>query len=131
MYRVLVGIDTDEERAAAQVSAIESLPAADESVTAILFHAFQDNPEGASVQTLSSVRQVADALEDRDIDYEFYEASGDPATEVIRAAEQQDVDAICLSGRQQTPTGKALFGSVTQDVILGTDIPVLAVGSAQ
>nr|WP_276414161.1 universal stress protein [Halomicroarcula sp. XH51] len=36
---------------------------------------------------------------------------------------------IVLAGRKRSPAGKALFGSVTQDVILGTDRSVLVVSS--
>ena len=43
------------------------------------------------------------------------------------AAADVDADAICVSGRKRRPTGKAVFGSVTQDVILGTERPVFAV----
>jgi nucleotide-binding universal stress UspA family protein len=32
---------------------------------------------------------------------------------------------ICVAGRKRTPTGKVLFGSVTQAVILDTERPVL------
>ncbi len=127
MYRILVGIDTDVDRAMAQAAAIRKLPAASEEITAILTHVFQDNPEGASIQHLDSVRAVTESLEESDVDYELREASGEPARELITAAEELEVDMIYLSGRQRTPTGKVIFGSVTQEVILGTDRPVTTV----
>lgn len=127
MYQILVGLDTDVDRAMAQAAAIKDLPAVSEEVTAILTHVFQDNPEGASVQHLESVRAVADSFDESDIDYELYEASGEPASELITAAADLEVDMICLSGRQRTPAGKVVFGSVTQAVIIGTDLPVTTV----
>ncbi|SFB67847.1 Universal stress protein family protein [Halobiforma haloterrestris] len=127
MYRILVGLDADPERAAAQASTIESLPAADEEITAILAHVFGENPEGRSVHELEGVRRVASTFDDAGIDYEYYEASGEPAPELIAAAAELDADMICLSGRKRTPTGKVIFGSVTQSVILGTDLPVVTV----
>ena len=127
MYQILVGIDTDVDRASAQASTIESLPAASEEVSATLFHVFQDNPEGRSVQQLDAVRAVADSFDEAGVEYEYYEASGEPASELIRTAEEREVDMICLSGRKQTPAGKVIFGSVTQAVILGTDVPVVTV----
>ena len=127
MYRILVGLDTDVDRAMAQAAAIEELPAASEEITAILTHVFQDNPEGASIQHLESVRAVIEAFEESDVDYELHEASGEPASELITAAADLEVDMICLSGRQRTPAGKVVFGSVTQAVILGTDRPVTTV----
>ncbi|WP_293030065.1 universal stress protein [Natronococcus sp.] len=131
MYRVLVALDTDERRALAQASMIESLPAATEEVSAILAHVFQENPEGQSIPQLDGVRHVADAFDESGVDYEYYETSGDPAPEIIAAADERDVDLICLSGRKRTPTGKVIFGSVTQSVILGTDRPVATVSPEQ
>ncbi|MFU8867396.1 universal stress protein [Natronococcus sp.] len=131
MYRVLVALDTDERRALAQASMIESLPAATEEVSAVLAHVFQENPEGQSIPQLDGVRHVTDAFDESGIDYEYYETSGDPAPEIIAVADERDVDLICLSGRKRTPTGKVIFGSVTQSVILGTDRPVVTVSPEQ
>lgn len=127
MYRILVGLDDDVDRAAAQASTIASLPGATDEITAILAHVFQENPEGGSVQQLETVRRVASSFDDAGVDYEYYEASGDPAPELIAAADDAEADMICLSGRKRTPTGKVLFGSVTQSVILGTEKPVVTV----
>ncbi|MCU4750440.1 universal stress protein [Halobacteria archaeon AArc-curdl1] len=125
MYTVLLAIDTSNDRAIAQATAVASLPEATSNVRAVLLHVFDDNPEGASVNRLSSVRRAIGVLEDADVDYELREASGEPATEILQAAESVAADAICVSGRQRTPTGKALFGSVTQSVLLEADRPVL------
>lgn len=127
MYRVLLGLDDEEDRALAQANAITALPAADEEVTAYLCHVFRDNPEGASVNQLSAVRRARERLESADVTYRHCEASGDPAPELLAAAEEVDADAICLSGRKRTPTSKAVFGSVTQEVMLASDRPVFAV----
>ncbi|MFC7231140.1 universal stress protein [Saliphagus sp. GCM10025308] len=127
MYRILVGLDTNVERAQAQARMIASLPAASTDVTAILTHVFQENPEGASIQQLDSVRRAIDVLEDHDVEYEYFESSGDPASELVEAAADLEADMICLSGRKRTPTGKVLFGSVTQAVILSSERPVTTV----
>ncbi|WP_049927868.1 universal stress protein [Halopiger goleimassiliensis] len=127
MYRILVGLDTSTDRARAQASTITSLPAASDEITAILAHVFQENPEGKPVQQLETVRRVAASLEDHGVDYEYYETSGDPAPELIRAADETGADMICLSGRRRTPTGKVIFGSVTQSVILSSELPVVTV----
>jgi len=128
MYDVLVGIDNaDDGRATAQGDAIADLPGREDAVTAHLCHVFQENPEGASVHQIAAVRRAREALDDAGIDCVHYEASGDPADELLAAATDIGADAICVSGRKRRPSGKAVFGSVTQDVILGADVPVLAV----
>jgi len=128
MYDVLIGIDNAEDsRAVAQAKAIADLPSTDDSVTAHLCHVFQENPEGASVHQISAVRRARETLEEAGVNCVHYEASGDPADELLAAADDVDADAVCVSGRKRRPTGKAVFGSVTQDVILGSDRPVFAV----
>jgi len=127
MYDVLVAIDDDEERALAQARAIADLPGAADGVAVHLCHVFRDNPEGASVNQLAAVRRASEALDETGIAYDHYEASGDPGAEIVAAAEAIDADAICLSGRRRRPSGKAVFGSVTQNVILQSDRPVFAV----
>ncbi|QAU11637.1 universal stress protein [Halorubrum sp. BOL3-1] len=128
MYDVLVGIDNvEDDRAVAQAEAIADIPVEEGEVTAHLCHVFQENPEGASVQQLSAVRRARETLEDAGVNCVHYAASGLPADELLVAAADVDADAICVSGRKRRPTGKAVFGSVTQDVILGTERPVFAV----
>lgn len=127
MYDVLVAIDNDEERALAQARAIADLPGAADGVSGHLCHVFRDNPEGASVNQLAAVRRASEVLDDAGVAYDHYEASGDPGAEIIAAAEDIDADAICLSGRKRRPSGKAVFGSITQNVILQSERPVFTV----
>ncbi|WP_048076321.1 universal stress protein, partial [Halorubrum sp. AJ67] len=128
MYDVLLGIGLDDEaRATAQAAAVTDLPAAADEVTAHLCHVFRDNPEGASVHQLGTVRRARAVLEDAGVECVHYEASGDPADELLAAAADVDADAICVSGRKRSPTGKAVFGSTTQALVLNAERPVLTV----
>ncbi len=127
MYEVLLAIDNDETRAIAQARAVADLPTASEEVTVHLCHVFTDNPEGASVNQLSAVRRARERLEDAGVTCVHYEASGDPGAEIVAAATSIDADVICVSGRKRSPAGKAAFGSVTQQVVLSSDRPVLTV----
>lgn len=128
MYQVLLGVDTDESRARTQASMVADMPAANEDVEVLVMHVFQENPEGASISQVGSVRTVTESFDEHDISYELVEASGDPADRILEIASERDVDMICVSGRDRTPTGKVLFGSTTQSVILGTNKPVVTVG---
>jgi len=146
MYRVLVAADDDEERAVAQAETLLSLPAAAAEVTAILLHVYEeiDLPadEGGSVyveelnRSLDELRdppetvdRLADRLDAAGVAAERREAVGDPAEAVLTAAADVDADAILLGSRKRTPVGKAVFGSVSQDVILGADRPVIVARS--
>jgi nucleotide-binding universal stress UspA family protein len=125
MYEVLVPIDQSESRAIAQVEAVASLPASSTDVKATLLHVFTDNPEGASVGQLASVRRAREHLDDAGVEFSLAEGSGTPQTEIVDQAADRDVDAICVAGRKRSPTGKAVFGSVSQSVIIDTDRTVL------
>jgi nucleotide-binding universal stress UspA family protein len=131
MVRLLVALDDDLSQAQAQIEAIEDMVETAEGAEAFLLHVFDDNPEGASVNQVEAVRETKDRLEAAGVTVELLESSGDPAEETLKHAEQYDVDQICVGGRKRSPAGKALFGSVTQDVILGTDRPVLVCGSTE
>lgn len=131
MYTVVLSIDVDERRAVAQAEAVAALPSAAEEVRAVVLHVFEDNPEGASVAQVAAARRAADVLEAVGIDHELREASGEPAPTVLEVARDLEADLVCLSGRKRTPTGKALFGSVTQSVILNADRPVMTVATEE
>lgn len=125
MTHVLIAVDADEERAKAQADAIDDLGHPDE-VSVTVLHVFTENPEGASVTQVSSARHIAEQLEESGFEVDMAESSSDdPAESIIEHAADLDVDFICVSGRQRSPTGKALFGSTSQQVLLESDVPVL------
>lgn len=125
MYEIVVAVDTDEDRAIAQAETVAGFPDAAESVHATILHDFTHNPQGASVTQVAAVRRAREVLEAAGIDVTLEESSGDPGREIVELADDRDADIICLAGRKRSPAGKALFGSVVQDVFLGTDRPVL------
>jgi nucleotide-binding universal stress UspA family protein len=125
MYSIIVGVDDNEERARAQGREIVNMPLDPDEVHVTLLHAFEDNPSGASVSQVSSVRRIEEMLEDEGIDVMLEEAGAKPAQAITEFADKEDADLIVLAGRKRTPTGKVLFGSVTQAVILETDRAVM------
>lgn len=50
---------------------------------------------------------------------------GDASDEIVRYSNDQDARYIVISGRKRSPVGKALFGSVTQSVLLDAERPVV------
>lgn len=52
---------------------------------------------------------------------------GDPAAEILNMADRIDARYAVVGGRKRTPTGKAIFGSVAQSVILTASQPIVAI----
>jgi nucleotide-binding universal stress UspA family protein len=135
MYHVLVPMDADEDRAMTQARYVASLPEASESVEATVLFVFgsgddvpQEWEKFKSASRIGSVRHATEYLEEHDVEVELLDESGDTAEFILKEAEERGVDAIVLGGRKRSPAGKALFGSVTQSVILNTDLPVVVTG---
>lgn len=128
MYRILLAVDENERRAAACARAVADLPGGGDEKRVTILHSFTDNPRGASASQVEAVRIARDHLDERGIAYEIDESSGDPADAILEAARDIDADMIVVGGRKRTPAGKAIFGSVTQQVILNGDRPVLVAG---
>lgn len=124
MKHVLLAIDESTDRAIAQAETVRDLFDR-ENTAAHLFHDFTDNPMGASVMQVGSVRRAAEILEDAGMEVDYHEASGDPTETIIETAEELNADAIIIAGRKRSPAGKAIFGSVSQEIILETGRPVL------
>lgn len=52
---------------------------------------------------------------------------GNPAEEIIAAADSLEPRYLVVGGRKRSPTGKALFGSVTQSILLNSEYPVVTI----
>jgi len=136
MYRVLVPVDTDVDRALAQARYVADLPAADEEVEAVLLFVFTGDSDDIPTEyrqfktadRIQSVRRAREHLEDAGVEVNVRDDSGDTTDDILDDAEEYDVDAIVLGGRKRSPAGKAIFGRVTQSVILNTDRPVVVTG---
>lgn len=75
-----------------------------------------------------SARTVAErASEGISREHEVIGRTGNPAEEILNYATEVDARYLVLGGRKRSPVGKALFGSVTQSILLDADRPVVAV----
>jgi len=138
MYRVLVPIDDNEDRARSQASFVASLPNAAAEVEAHLLFVFTDGTGSeelpkelqrfSSAERVTSVRRAEEHLDNAGVDYRLLEDSGEVADDIIDVAEDLDVDLIVLGGSKRSPAGKLLFGPVTQEVLLSTDRPATVTG---
>jgi nucleotide-binding universal stress UspA family protein len=69
----------------------------------------------------------------RDAGIEGYEPVGlvgEPVEVILGYSEERDVEYIVVSARKRSPLGQAVFGSVTQSLLLNADRPIVAVPHA-
>ena len=67
---------------------------------------------------------VGGALDGTEVPHEIdirIASEGDRATAILEAAAEHDCDHVFLVGQRRSPTGKALFGDLTQEIVLDFD----------
>jgi nucleotide-binding universal stress UspA family protein len=127
-----------EARRLADLAGVELhvVHAADESEESSVDHRpdVPDSRPGAGAGEMSKARQRAEeaagGIANRTDGVGSYEAVGlvgEPAQAILNYAEEQDAEYVVVGSRKRSPTGKALFGSVTQSVLLNADRPIVAV----
>ena len=90
----------------------------------------QEGGEDSDAGEIRGGTEAIDVLtEGLDVPVETHQfvRGNEPAEDILTAAEEYDADEICIAIRKRNPTGKIVFGSVAQDVLLSTDRPVVAV----
>lgn len=135
MYNILVPITSDDTLATRQLGAVSDMPLQSDSVTVTLLYVFEELDSGlggpVSMKEYSDVPETVEAARERlaetGFDVDALVAEGDPDEEIVSVARERGADHVVLSGRRRSPTGKAIFGSVTQSVILNADVPVTVV----
>ncbi|WP_144800098.1 universal stress protein [Halorubrum depositum] len=139
---VLLAVGTEDEKRTEQLAKEAIAVAEPAGAEVVLTHVFTDeefdgvrsklgvNPESegstpdAVAERHTTMRALARALGDAGVAYSIRGAVGDHANEVVEAASAVGADRVVVGGRSRSPTGKAVFGSVAQDVILSAPCPV-------
>ncbi|MFB6173666.1 MAG: universal stress protein [Halobacteriales archaeon] len=126
-------VDDSEARAAAQAEMAADLPAAGEEVRVTVLRVF-DDVETATRSTATETDAGATArelLDEAGVAVDTVERAGDPAAEILQAAEEIDADLLLLGGRKRSPLGSLLFGSVSQEVTIDAVRPVVITGGVR
>lgn len=137
MYRILLAVDANEERAVSIAEAVAEFPGVPEEVEGVILNVFNEFDAGSVdskdlydesefPQSVSAAREV---LEREGISVSQRRAHGQPAETIVSFANEIEAEAIALAGRKRTPAGKVIFGSVTQSVLLSADCPVFVTTS--
>ncbi|WP_373325182.1 universal stress protein [Halomicrobium urmianum] len=135
MYEILLPIPNDDVRMGRLVSAVEDLPVRTEAVSVTLLYVFEElETEFGGTVSLREYSDVPDVIsearerfERTDVPVEALVAEGNAEEVIVSVADDRNVDHVAVAGRERSPTGKALFGSVTQSVVLNADVPVTVV----
>jgi nucleotide-binding universal stress UspA family protein len=133
MYDVLMPIDSSESRGTAQAGAVGELPCAAEEIRVTLLHVFadEDREEKTVPKQIRGGSAARSRLEEAEVEIREVSRVGDPATEILATAQEEEIDHIVLGGRKRSPLGSLLFGSVSQAVVLDAERPVTITGGAE
>ncbi|WP_418282879.1 universal stress protein [Halorubrum sp. DTA98] len=139
---ILLALDTEDEARAERLAEETIDVAGPTGAAVVLVHVFTDaefddvrekldvDPRSeeatpdAVAKRHTTTRTISKALSAADVDHTIRGAVGDHADEIVAIAADVDADRVIVGGRNRSPTGKAVFGSVAQEVILTAPCPV-------
>lgn len=79
---------------------------------------------GDVTRRLESVRVARGLLIEAEADFEIRGVVGDAGETISELAAEVDADRVIVGGRRRSPTGKAVFGSTAQQILLSAPCPV-------
>ena len=131
MYEILLPVDDNTDRAAAQARYVSGLPGESDEVSVTVAHAYRDDPGSPDRENFDEespgVIEATEVLTAAGIAVEQRELYQPVADSIVELAGESDADEVVLCGQKRSPAGKALFGSVTQSVALESPVPVTIV----
>lgn len=127
MYEILIPVDQDTERAHSQVDYVTSRPGSEEtSATVLHVTPREESPEGKrEFDEVDAAVEAANRLEEAGVDVRRAADVGTVTRKIEEYADEHSAEEIIMSGRKRSGVQKVLVGSVTQDVIFSTDLPVI------
>lgn len=131
MYHVLVPVDRNADRAKHQLEYVTSMPWSSDDIEVTVLHVNPADYQGAKPQEFDDIEAavtVRDGITEAGLACEGELRRGMVAKTILEAADDIGADEIVMAGRDRSGVMTALFGSVTHDVALSTERPVVVVG---
>lgn len=91
----------------------------------------QYNVEDAQRDAETVARDVVEETLDTPSEATCVGGVGEPVEEILAEADRREARYLVIGGRKRTPVGKAVFGSITQSILLNADLPVMTVMSEE
>jgi len=141
---ILLAVSSEEEERVEAIGGFAADVAGPTGATVTLAHVFNTDSyddvkerlefgrnEDVSPDRVASrsvaVRELSSLLDDAGVDYAVRGRTADPGAVgegVVDLSEEIDADLVIVGGRKRSPTGKAVFGSTAQEVMLNAPCPV-------
>jgi nucleotide-binding universal stress UspA family protein len=85
--------------------------------------------DGTSDADVLAGREALETMEEGLVNVDSHQLvrGNSPQEDVLEYAEKFDADEILIGIRKRSPTGKLMFGSTAQDLLLSTERPVVCV----
>ncbi|WP_267641942.1 universal stress protein [Haloarchaeobius amylolyticus] len=96
----------------------------DSARTRLDFSNPNDATPGEVAGRQATIRALRKRFDDAGVDYQVRGTVGDHGPAIVDVAKGVDADRVYVAGRKRSPTGKAVFGSTAQEVMLSAPCPV-------
>lgn len=133
MYRTLIPVDENENRALHQAKYVarlsDSAPDVEATVLYVVPPSEMERADTVAFDTVDAAVTAAEHLEAAGITVDGRVDEGDVAAGIIDAADALDSHELVMGGRKRSGAANVLLGSTVHDVFVSTERPVTITGT--